>query len=596
MPMSGLPQSNRQHPVPQNIMDVEFKIIGDLTMRQFAYLMVSGLSAYLSYLLVFGIFKWPSVVAFVLLGLGLAFVPIEERGLDEWIVNFFRAINTPTQKIWRKEPQLPTAFLYDNIAVVKQEMITLAPTSSRRKLEEYLRYKGDDGKEDPLDIPERAYAMKVREAYPYASVNSPSSNVGVMLEDSIPVKEELPKIEKEIEIEKKNEIEKDTNFIDSGRGIETKQVSVGLEKEVPKEISKEVSKEESKDVFNLGIQPKPENIKTTSVAAPIQIIKRKVPEKETFTLPKRFETKDIGYGYRPITPDMHSGRKFVNLVPSSGELILPIRGEKTLKTSEDLLNEENLDQKAKKLNELLDRIRKEEGLGKNIPKKIDVPVAVIKSEITSEEKIEKPSESRPEEMPVAKTDVKLDVKEKAVGVVNELETQNEELSSEIQRLKGQIERGKSMSLNTSTQEQLLKRLEMQKEKIALSYADLQQQFQELQKKLEEKDSQISETGFNAKVKRIIPSLTNEINVVSGLVRDSEDKLIPNVLMIIKNMRGEAVRAFKTNSMGQFVVSTPLQNGTYTLEVSPTNKLNLTFGIIPIEVKGEIISPLDVVGK
>ena len=62
------------------------------------------------------------------------------------------------------------------------------------------------------------------------------------------------------------------------------------------------------------------------------------------------------------------------------------------------------------------------------------------------------------------------------------------------------------------------------------------------------------------------------------------------------MRGEAVRAIKTNSLGQFVVSTALQNGTYTIEVSPSNKLNLSFGIIPIEVKGEIITPLDIVGK
>ena len=52
-------QSNRQHAVPQNIMDVEFKIVGDLTMRQFSYLLILGLFAYFNSQLMVGIFKWP---------------------------------------------------------------------------------------------------------------------------------------------------------------------------------------------------------------------------------------------------------------------------------------------------------------------------------------------------------------------------------------------------------------------------------------------------------------------------------------------------------------------------------------------------------
>jgi hypothetical protein len=131
MALADMPQSNKQHAVPQNIMDVEFKLIGDLTMRQFAYLIVCAFLAYISFTTLVGIFKFPIALLFVMLGIGLAFIPVEERGLDEWIVNFMRAVYAPTQKIWKKEPSIPTAFLYDNLAVVKQELITLAPTSSR---------------------------------------------------------------------------------------------------------------------------------------------------------------------------------------------------------------------------------------------------------------------------------------------------------------------------------------------------------------------------------------------------------------------------------------------------------------------------------
>jgi len=547
MSSPNAPQSNRQHPVPQNIMDVQFKLVGDLTMRQFAYLFVLGILAYLAYLVVYGVFKWPAVVILVLLGLALAFVPVEERGLDEWIVNFFRAINSPTQKIWRKEPQLPTAFLYDSLAVVKQEMITLAPTSSRRKLEEYLRYKSDEGKEDPLDIPEKAYAMKVHQAYPRTSVSAPGEDVSVMLEEPLPAEKDV--FQESLEEEEKIEDSKtEKTLVEDLRKDSSLQGTVG---------GKEVKT----------------SLRVSSKSAPAKIIKGRAPDSDEFILPERFESKEAGFSYNPITPDMHSGRKFVNLVPSRGELILPIRGERTLETSEDLIVKENLDEKAKNLYELLDKIRREEGIGKDIIKKVIEPVA---------------SPEGNEEVPGIGTEAK--------GLAVELQQRNENLESEIQRLRNQIQRGKSMSLNTDTQEQLLKRLESQKEKIVSSYTDLRQQFEDLQKKLDEKETLVVTPDSSTKIARKIPILTNDPNVVTGVVRDSGGRLLGGVLLIIKNMRGEAVRAFKTNSLGQFIVSTPLQNGAYTVEVSPSNKTNLTFGIIPIEVKGEVIPPLDVVGK
>lgn len=33
----------RKHPVPQNVMDVEFKVVGDLTVRQVMYLFIGGI-------------------------------------------------------------------------------------------------------------------------------------------------------------------------------------------------------------------------------------------------------------------------------------------------------------------------------------------------------------------------------------------------------------------------------------------------------------------------------------------------------------------------------------------------------------------------
>lgn len=527
MPLPDLPQSNKQHPVPQNVMDVQFKLIGDLTMRQFAYLFVFGLASYIASVSVVGLFKWPIVVFLALLALGLAFVPIEERGLDEWIVNFVKAIRHPTQRIWMKEPQLPTAFIYDSLAVVRQEMITLAPTSSRRKLEEYLKIQDEQEKEDPLDIPEREYLMKVRQAYPNAPTGYRAPQVGVVVET--PSESPLnPLIQEKIEEE---------------RGV---GVVVG-EKEEPLKQEKAEVKEVTK-------------------AKP-------VAQKDIFVLPERFTPQRGLYTYKPMTPDMHSGRKFTNLTPSQGELILPIRGERVLSTSQDLQDEEDVKVKAEKLKELLDKIKQEEGFG------------------VAKNKVAYPFSSSPSTE--AKVDNEQQVGAVAEKTVDELKSQNEDLTKEIERLTLQIQRGKSMSLETSNQEQLLKRLEVQKEKIASSYTDLRKQVEELRQKLEEQKTTTS--GGASQYSQVQP-LTKKPNVVSGVVRDSKDRFLSDFLIIVKNKRGEAVRALKTNTMGQFIITTPLMDGTYTVEVSPANKTSLTFDIIPVEVKGEVLSPLEMVGR
>ncbi len=250
------------------------------------------------------------------------------------------------------------------------------------------------------------------------------------------------------------------------------------------------------------------------------------------------------------------------IIPSEGQIILPIRGERILSTSEDSSIDNDIQNKAKQLEDLLQKISVEEGV-------------VIKK-------------------PVSKAPVAVD--KEAEEVAAKLKKQNEDLASEIERLKEQIKKGKSMSVETSDQEQLLRKLESQKGDIASSYSELREQVKELQRKLDEKVKVSTGEEFVKKMKNVLPVLTDKPDVLTGVVRDIAGKFLSDTLVIVKNSRGDTVRALKTNSLGQFTVSTPLPNGTYTVEVSPFNKTNLTFAIIPIEVKGEVISTLDVVGK
>jgi len=101
----------KQHPVPQHIASYEFRLIGDMTIRQFGMLAGSCIVALIFYASPLpGYFKWPLVIFFVLLGIALAFMPIEERPLHRWLIAFFKAIYSPTQFLWKKQPKKPEVF------------------------------------------------------------------------------------------------------------------------------------------------------------------------------------------------------------------------------------------------------------------------------------------------------------------------------------------------------------------------------------------------------------------------------------------------------------------------------------------------------
>lgn len=86
-----------QHPVPQHISSYEFKLVGDMTLKQFFQLAGGILVALIFYATPLpGIIKWPLIMFFALIGAALAFMPLRERPLSTWFFAFIRAIYAPT--------------------------------------------------------------------------------------------------------------------------------------------------------------------------------------------------------------------------------------------------------------------------------------------------------------------------------------------------------------------------------------------------------------------------------------------------------------------------------------------------------------------
>lgn len=102
----------KQHAIPQNVLDVEFKLFTKFTLKEFAYLAIGvGLGGLILYLTVGG--KIPGLIGipfFILssfAGIFLSLVPINDQPADKFIQNYIKAITSPTQRTWisKRDPQ-----------------------------------------------------------------------------------------------------------------------------------------------------------------------------------------------------------------------------------------------------------------------------------------------------------------------------------------------------------------------------------------------------------------------------------------------------------------------------------------------------------
>ncbi len=478
MPINDVQTTNRQHAVPQNIMDVEFKIIGDLTMRQFIYLMVFGAMAYGTFVGINNLLKWPLVILIVLMGIGFAFIPLQERGLDEWFINFFKSMYAPTQRIWKKEAEIPAALSMENLAVVKQELITLTPTSSRRKLEDFLEHQELEAPADPLDISEYEYVEKLRSVFQSTSTTTTTTT---LVEEPLVEVQEIPVAAPPV-IAPPPIVPTPTN----------PEENKNKEEQKPMEITPKAQETPQ--------QPKP-------------LEPKKEPQRKklmTALMPSRKEDKQ-SYKTRAITPDRHSGRKFTNLLPQQGEIILPIRGERILKTADEEKIQGDIEDKAEQLRKLLNQIKTDE----QYSDKIETPPAMQPKAQETKQTVETPV----------------------------LATEPEPKTNQTTKI----------------------------------------------------EPPPPEPSVPAQTANINP-LSNKPNIISGVVKDYAGNPLDGVVVIIKNDKEEPVRGLKTNQLGQFVISTALSNGSYTILTDKANKTNLTFDIINFEATGTVLAPVDIVGR
>lgn len=90
------------HPIPQDVTGFQFKLIGDMTIKQFAYLATGVVLGWAIFSLpVTSLIKIPFASFFILLGISFAFFSVGGRPMDVMIINFVKTLFRPTQFVYQ---------------------------------------------------------------------------------------------------------------------------------------------------------------------------------------------------------------------------------------------------------------------------------------------------------------------------------------------------------------------------------------------------------------------------------------------------------------------------------------------------------------
>jgi PrgI family protein len=128
----------QQHPIPQNVSQYQFKLIGFLTLSQFAFLGGFLLLAFIVFKapLPF-IFTWPVSFILALGGILFTFFKYNERPFHIYVINFLKSVYGPTQYLWQKQEKIPDFFTFTR-KTTNQDHSSNRSAVSQQKLQSYL--------------------------------------------------------------------------------------------------------------------------------------------------------------------------------------------------------------------------------------------------------------------------------------------------------------------------------------------------------------------------------------------------------------------------------------------------------------------------
>jgi hypothetical protein len=130
-----------KHAIPHNFMDVEFKLFGNLTVRQFGYIAICSLVALVLYFSgIPRLITIPLIVLMLLLAAALAFLTVNGLPFSRWFSNFLVSLLTPQRKVYKKTAKTPEILKETATSVKNQKELDPAmPVLPSTKRSNYLK-------------------------------------------------------------------------------------------------------------------------------------------------------------------------------------------------------------------------------------------------------------------------------------------------------------------------------------------------------------------------------------------------------------------------------------------------------------------------
>ncbi len=565
MPEKSLQETYQQHPIPQNVLGVEFKLVGALTMRQFLYVAVAVVIAYLIYSatgLIVAI-RYPLSLIIALTGLAAAFLPIQNQTFDKWVGHFVGAITSPTQRVWRKAPS-PPEFFYLNYRPVRQTTV-ISPVKDRARLEEYLKHLRQGHPEETelneLDRQEQEFQKRLgltplktapRGLPPAAASNYRPFERPRGQSAALNLASEVSYANAQV-----------INMPQGGYLAPITNTTIGRKLHAASVIPEGPAPVRGELEFNSPKKPGVVDSESLPSLSPEE--REAAIKKELQKLTTRLE--EVRKDRPPIRPPVLTAY-------TATKLGSPLKVRTPLSPKIPPAMSEPDREKQRQENSAFQR-------GVDI-KKRNALEAVDLNELSrryqaSLSQLRNQGSLAASDLKKTSTDV-----ERMKVYAGEMSVKNVTYSRELQEQEARLEK---LTFEKSTAEANLKRTEEELQRLKLSLSPAERKAEEIRNQV---------AGMTPPIKSRIPLLVKDTpNVVNGIVKDHAGELLEGAVVIVKDSNGEPVRALKSNQLGQFIIATPLTNGRYTTEVTKSGEI---FDIMTVDVAGTVLPPLEFIGR
>lgn len=480
-----------QHPVPQNITTFQFRLIGDMTIKQFGYLAGGIILAYISYKLPLPFFfTWPMAIVCAFTGFGFAFVPIEERPMDIWVFAFLKNVYNPTVFHWEHTEGPPEPPKNKVPPPVKAPLLTIPQIlpSPHAQTTPAVRVAATTNKPAPAPQPPTPVAPPsfVHPPADYGRAQQPTTQNSVLETRH----SELGT--RNSELKTPSPIDSFFSFIDS------------LFVAKPKAPPAYVVQQRPNLTMRPAVQNQPQQYKQTPSLATPSI---------------------TGSGIKVVQTEDGKRRTEDRAQKTESGGTADVKAMAGKQNTEEKKTEENLTH----LKTELETVQKE------------------LSQKTMEEKR-----------------------------FTELQQQLAALMAERQSMENEL-----VALRTRVQSQPLPTPQAARPAGVVPNAPT--------------EPTVKTMSVDVATRAGLPRLTTYPNVVTGIIKDYDNNLLPGVLVTVKDKEGVPLRALKTNKLGQFAASTQLANGTYVVEVEDPRE-RFMFDRVQITINGAVMPALQIVAK